>query len=177
MLGEANLLAPVTSDGLGGTLSLVTQSQSSSSGVLMTEEARALGDELDQLRDSMRGQGRLESATVAATAATGMSLSVGYVVWLLRGGALLSTFLSSLPAWRFVDPLPVLGNMEDGDDDDGDDSLESLVTADDAAHAATSDAAVDSTNAGEPRFPSVTFLPSASIDAPSPGATDRSTAS
>jgi hypothetical protein len=102
-----------------------------------------------------------------------MSLSVGYVVWLLRGGALLSTFLSSLPAWRFIDPLPVLGRMEDGDDDDEDDSLEALVAGGDAAAAsstASSDAGSEGTNRGEPRFPSVTSLPSASIDAPSPGA-------
>ncbi|HYH41033.1 MAG TPA: hypothetical protein VD867_03535, partial [Burkholderiales bacterium] len=118
------------SEGSGGlSVSFSTQSQSSSA-VLATPEARALGHELDQLRDSMKDQTRLEAATVAATAATGMSLSVGYVVWLLRGGALLSTFLSSLPAWRFIDPLPVLGRMDEDDDgDDADDSLESMVAS------------------------------------------------
>jgi hypothetical protein len=121
----------------------------------MTPESRALGQELDQLRDSLKDQTRLESATVAATAATGMSLSVGYVVWLLRGGALLSTFLSSLPAWRFIDPLPVLGNVDDGDGgddgDDADDSLESMVANGDTPHDETPAADAVSATAGEGR--------------------------
>ena len=39
--------------------------------------------------------------------ATG-TLSIGYVVWLVRGGVLMSSMLSALPAWQMVDPLPVL---------------------------------------------------------------------
>jgi hypothetical protein len=35
-------------------------------------------------------------------------MSVGYVVWLFRGGLLLGSLLSSLPAWHVIDPLPVL---------------------------------------------------------------------
>jgi hypothetical protein len=55
-------------------------------------------------------------------------LSVGYVAWLVRGGVLLSTALSSLPAWQFIDPLPVLARTNDDDDGDGaDDSLESII--------------------------------------------------
>ena len=59
---------------------------------------------------------------------TGIStgLSVGYLIWLIRGGTLMGSVLSSLPAWRFVDPLPVLGSVvEDNDNDD--ESLESIV--------------------------------------------------
>jgi hypothetical protein len=51
-------------------------------------------------------------------------------VWLLRGGVLLSTVLYSLPAWRSLDPLPVLERADgesDDESDDGDDSLESMV--------------------------------------------------
>jgi hypothetical protein len=29
-------------------------------------------------------------------------------VWLLRGGMLLASLLSSMPAWQFLDPLPIL---------------------------------------------------------------------
>ena len=54
-------------------------------------------------------------------------LSVGYILYLLRGGAIMTSMLSSLPAWRFVDPLPILGHMEDSLNGD-DESLETLVT-------------------------------------------------
>jgi hypothetical protein len=53
-------------------------------------------------------------------------LSVGYVLWLLRGGVLLASLLSSIPAWRLVDPLPVLGRVG-GQSDDDDESLEEMV--------------------------------------------------
>jgi hypothetical protein len=38
--------------------------------------------------------------------------STGYVIWLLRAGPLLASVLSSLPAWRTFDPLPVLDFWE-----------------------------------------------------------------
>lgn len=43
------------------------------------------------------------------TAVTGITLSVGFVVWALRSGAILASFMATMPAWRHVDPLPVLG--------------------------------------------------------------------
>jgi hypothetical protein len=51
------------------------------------------------------------------------------VIWLLRGGLLLSSLLSSLPAWHVIDPMPVLarsGRHDDEEDDGDDDPLESL---------------------------------------------------
>lgn len=53
-------------------------------------------------------------------------LSVGYLIWLIRGGTLIGSVLSSLPAWRFVDPLPVLASLADDADED-DETLESMV--------------------------------------------------
>jgi hypothetical protein len=47
------------------------------------------------------------SATVASFGA-----SAAYVIWMLRGGSLLSSLLSILPAWQSIDPLPVLDNFE-----------------------------------------------------------------
>jgi hypothetical protein len=86
---------------------------------------------LDQLRDDLQDESRIEADSVALTTAATLGLSVGYVFWLLRGGVLLSTLLSSLPAWRLVDPLPILGRFDEDEDDDEaeepDESLESLV--------------------------------------------------
>ena len=66
---------------------------------------------------------------VAATISAGTGFSVGYIIWLLRGGILLSSVLSSLPAWRNIDPLPVLSSFSSSTDED-DESIESLVTED-----------------------------------------------
>jgi hypothetical protein len=47
----------------------------------------------------------------------GFVLSVGAVWWATRAAGLLASALSSLPAWRNFDPLPVLGRGEFEEDD------------------------------------------------------------
>jgi len=82
------------------------------------------------VREDMSEVTLFKSAIVGSGAAVTTSLSVGYVAWLIRGGVLLSTMLSSLPAWQIIDPLPVLGRTRNGsgeeDGSDGD-SLESII--------------------------------------------------
>ncbi|MCX7421800.1 MAG: cadherin-like domain-containing protein [Planctomycetia bacterium] len=76
----------------------------------------------------------------AGTAVSVVSaFSVGYALWTLRSGYLLTSFLAALPAWQMMDPLPVLQSFaatknDDEDDDDVDSqghregrSLSSLV--------------------------------------------------
>ena len=56
-------------------------------------------------------------------------MSAGFVVWALRAGGVVGSLVASIPAWRNVDPLPVLAPEEDrpkwtkkkNDDADGDD--------------------------------------------------------
>jgi hypothetical protein len=72
---------------------------------------------------------------VASTIAASAGLSAGYVVWLIRGGVLLSGVLSALPAWQLIDPLPVLAYIKrdtDKDSEEGE-SLESMVESDHTA--------------------------------------------
>lgn len=61
-------------------------------------------------------------------AAISTSVSVGYVVWLLRGGSLVASFLTSLPAWQSFDPLPVLEQFDSNGEDDDEESLESIAS-------------------------------------------------
>ena len=70
---------------------------------------------------------RIENVTYGVT--TGVS--VGYILWMIRSGAVLASLVSALPAWRAIDPLPVLANLEGGDDTDKE-SLQSIVQDDDA---------------------------------------------
>jgi hypothetical protein len=44
---------------------------------------------------------------------TGFALSVGAVWWTARAVGLVASLLSATPAWRHVDPLPVLGRNEE----------------------------------------------------------------
>ncbi len=70
----------------------------------------------------------LFNKTVLGSAiAVSTGLSVGYVIWLIRGGMLLSSLLSSIPAWQILDPLPVLAGRKGEDDLDDDESLASII--------------------------------------------------
>jgi hypothetical protein len=73
-------------------------------------------------REELAGKVAVGSAAVVTT-----SLSVGYVIWILRGGSLLTTFMSAMPAWQTFDPLPVLQSFHKTVEED-DDSLLSIAT-------------------------------------------------
>lgn len=72
--------------------------------------------QLQYMREQMEKEVRLDGIMVGTTAFVSGGLSVGYVIWLVRGGLLMSTLLSSLPAWQSIDPLPVLGQRSDEDE-------------------------------------------------------------
>jgi hypothetical protein len=42
------------------------------------------------------------------TTGASLVLSAGFVSWILRGGALASALLSTMPMWQGFDPLPIL---------------------------------------------------------------------
>jgi hypothetical protein len=91
-------------------------------------QSPALLDGMDRMREGLQDENRVEYNTVALTTAASLGLSVGYVLWLLRGGVLVGSMLSSMPAWRFVDPLPILGRLREEDDmEEPDETLESMV--------------------------------------------------
>jgi hypothetical protein len=95
-------------------------------------DALALTRNLDEFADAMQEQAQEEQAfdalVAGSTAVVTTGLTVGYLVWALRGGSLLATMISSLPAWTLIDPLPILNSFEprpDQDDEGGepDDSI------------------------------------------------------
>ena len=71
---------------------------------------------------------------------TGIALSVGAVWWAARAAGLVASLLASTPAWRHVDPLPVLGRdrveEEDSEWNDPDESPEAKAKRDEEHRAA-----------------------------------------
>lgn len=87
--------------------------------------------DLDRVRDSVQDIAATEKTYLASSIAVSSGLSIGYVVWLLRSGVLLTALLSSVPAWQFVNPLLVLDaaakkKRQKGQRDVKEDSVESL---------------------------------------------------
>ena len=85
-----------------------------------------LWQELDQLRNAINGsndedgifKGDFSNIIISLG---GLSVTSGLIAWLLRGGSLAASFISAMPLWKGVDPLPVLTkNKRDEEDDDDD---------------------------------------------------------
>jgi len=96
------------------------------------ERFSIMSDSFDKHRDELDAQIIGARGAVGSAAVATSGLSIGYLLYLLRGGAIMSSMLASLPAWRFVDPLPILGNL-DGSQEKDEESLQSIVVAPDSS--------------------------------------------
>ncbi|MDJ0833996.1 MAG: cadherin-like domain-containing protein [Gammaproteobacteria bacterium] len=83
--------------------------------------------QLDDMREELIENQSQTEKVIGSSLSVSAGLSVGYVVWLARSGVIMSSVLSSLPAWRLIDPLPVLASLSASGLDDDDESLESMV--------------------------------------------------
>ena len=116
-------------------------------------EFRALGDarlmqllrgddvlrRLDEIQRHLLEESEAHQALIAKMVAATGGLSIGYVIWLVRGGVLVSSMLSALPAWQMIDPLPVLaaaGAFRAGRDGTGPDDADVERLFDDEARPA-----------------------------------------
>jgi hypothetical protein len=68
----------------------------------------------------MQGKLNFEMPEIAASAAS--FLTVGYLAWIIRGGVLLTTFMSSVPAWSSFDIQSLIESASGGDE-----SIEQMV--------------------------------------------------
>lgn len=93
-------------------------------------DSSLLWNDIEELQEGF--QDGYDSPFVFAGTFAGFSgaLSVGYVMWTVRGGLLATSLLAHLPAWSFVDPLLVLNELDDDEDGD-DDSLENMLSKND----------------------------------------------
>ena len=110
----------------------------------LSEESGDFLSGLDKVRDDVDADVNFGDMTVGSAVATTTGLSIGYVVWLIRGGVLVSSLLSAMPAWQVIDPLPVLSYGRNDDEDE--ESLQSLVESgtDEAPPVESIDAPIDS---------------------------------
>ena len=100
----------------------------------------SLAEQMDRLRQEVADAQQAGMVSLASTALVSTGLSVGYVIWLVRGGVLMTSLMSVVPAWAGMDPLPVLAEMRrhaadglatdrtDDDGDSGDDPIEQLFS-------------------------------------------------
>lgn len=89
-----------------------------------TLRSEEFNTELDRLRDQVRKDFNLERTLAVSTTGATIGATLLYLLWIIRSGVLLTSYLSAMPAWRTLDPLPVLAHMDGpggGDGADGED--------------------------------------------------------
>jgi hypothetical protein len=92
---------------------------------------------LDEMREKVTKDEPVLNLVAGSAQWASVAASVIYILWTIRAGYLLASLLSSMPAWTFVDPLPILDHFNDPsdpdrkkrrkDDDDDEESLQNLV--------------------------------------------------
>ena len=65
-----------------------------------------VNDDLDQAMEESKSRYRVVKDTIAGVT---LSLSAGVVSWVLKTGSLMASFMSTVPLWKQLDPLPILG--------------------------------------------------------------------
>ena len=86
-------------------------------------------EQMDRMREDLRKELNLDSTVAISVAGASLGGSVIYLLWMIRGGVLMGSYLSALPAWQVLDPLPVLERLKDPtqDDDELPDDLSDLA--------------------------------------------------
>ncbi|MDX2368885.1 MAG: hypothetical protein QNK36_10835, partial [Colwellia sp.] len=93
--------------------------------------------DLDDVVKDETERDKFKSGAVFGAAA---SLTVGFISWVLRAGALMASFMSITALWRQFDPLPILGSdptkskKKDSSDEDiaEDKNVEDIFTEEDS---------------------------------------------
>ena len=93
---------------------------------------KALDETRNQSLDGELGAKEVQGGTLTITA----GISIGYVLWLVRSGVIMSSVITALPAWRLIDPLPILSSLGTGPIDEGE-SIQELVEVSNMAHRST----------------------------------------
>jgi hypothetical protein len=83
------------------------------------EQLAYLQRQLEEKR-ALQADSSLGEVALEISAAT-MAASLGYVLWFLRGSAMMATVVTQMPTWKMVDPLVILDSMSSGAAGDSDD--------------------------------------------------------
>ena len=94
-----------------------------------------LWNDLGDLKRELNAISQLPFFAAGSAATVTGAISVGYVLWLVRSGWLVTSLLAQIPAWSVVDPLMVLDYLDDDSSSskagklkrEDDDSLESML--------------------------------------------------
>ena len=88
------------------------------------ELAARTEEQIDSFEQKLSRNVSMDGRVVGSVGVVTTGFSVGYLIWAVRGGMLLSGVLSQIPAWTMLDPLMVIDG--EGKDDDKE-SLQTIM--------------------------------------------------
>jgi hypothetical protein len=112
---------------LNSAFALSIPSQLLADPVRLLAEGLGFRNALDDLRENLSEETANFEAALRSGAFLATGLSIGYIAWLAKGGLMTASLVTSLPLWRILDPIPVLANMDDSEEDP-DEEAESLAS-------------------------------------------------
>ncbi|MBW3542692.1 MAG: tandem-95 repeat protein, partial [Planctomycetes bacterium] len=106
---------------------------STNEALVQLAQQQPLWIDLDFLNERFDSVSDVPGYVVGTMLASTSGLTVGYVLWTIRGGLLASSILAQMPAWRLVDPLVVLNYLDESPppepDDADEESLETIIVS------------------------------------------------
>ena len=87
--------------------------------------AEATTSQAESFEERLANTTNFDARVVGSVGVVTTGFSVGYLLWIVRGGMLLSGLLAQMPAWTMVDPLLVVDDKQKDDDDK--ESLQTLM--------------------------------------------------
>lgn len=122
-ISETYLRSAGTSSQLWGTHTALTP-QELQRQEFYRELAARTEEQIDSFEKKLSRNVSMEGRVVGSVGVVTTGFSVGYLIWAVRGGMLLSGVLSQIPAWTMLDPLMVIDG--EGKDDDKE-SLQTIM--------------------------------------------------
>jgi hypothetical protein len=111
-LTEGPIIAPID-------LNLVVQGLNTQYSRFSSNSLPDFGEASDFIDETLPySNGEHFSVLLDSTQMSGIALSVGVVWWASRVTGVIGSLLASIPAWRRLDPLPVVGSDDDEHDED-----------------------------------------------------------
>jgi hypothetical protein len=89
----------------------VTPPLPAGSGRLSQDDVAEISQRLDSLSNQLEDE-RRQGAVILTVGKAAAAVWVGYVIYALRAGSLLTSLLSVMPMWRTLDPLPIIQAAE-----------------------------------------------------------------
>jgi hypothetical protein len=94
--------------------------------VVQFQQSDQLWQDLDEFQETLKTDLQFSNVAIGSVETIVSGFTVGYVLWAVRSGLLLSSVLASLPAWTMFDPLVIVSGGGPGDEEE-EESLEDIV--------------------------------------------------